>query len=109
MNDDTYRLRRKVIDCIYEVKKLYPNLPRIIVRITDTTKKNILASAKMNKCIIWVDSKTVDSRLRQVVFHEILHTVFGINHDENCPLMKPVYTPISKKEQNKIFLQYIRG
>ena len=51
MNDDVYKLRRQVINLIYEVKNGGGNLPRIAVRVGEQTAKhkNILGCAKMNK------------------------------------------------------------
>ena len=42
MNKNTYALRRKVINLIYEVKNSGVNLPRIEVRIGEPRKQNLL-------------------------------------------------------------------
>ena len=89
MNDNTYKLRRKVMDCIYDAKKVV-DLPRINVIITDHENEKVLGTARMRDNIIWIPAKTLDYKdniIRHVVFHEICHAVFGTNHDDNCPLM----------------------
>jgi len=40
MNDDTYKLRREVINILYEAKKRKCRLPRINVRIGSATDKH---------------------------------------------------------------------
>lgn len=111
MNDSTYKLRRKVISLIYEIKQIY-KIPRINVRITKDHKQ-ILGSASMSKNtnIIWITEKSItlsDYDLRSIVYHEILHTVFGIKHNKNCPLMKPIHQKgLTKIQVEKIFLKYV--
>ena len=92
MNDITYKKRRRVIDLIYEVKKEIKDLPRIEVRIGEARKKNVLGVAMLKDCKIWITDDAInmgDDALRNVVFHEIVHAVTGLGHDDKCPLMKP--------------------
>jgi len=111
MNEDTYKLRRKVIDLIYEINEII-KLPRINVRITKDHKQ-ILGSASLTKNtnIIWITEKSItlsDYDLRSIVYHEILHTVYGIPHYKNCPLMKPIHKKgMNKSQVQKIFLSYM--
>ena len=91
MNDNTYKLRRKVINLIYEVKKQFKTLPRIEVRIGEARNHNVLGVAQLNDKKIWITKRAIDmsqDALRNVVFHEIVHAVTGFGHDEKCPLMK---------------------
>jgi len=91
MNDSVYKLRRQVIDLIYEVKKEIRNLPRIEVRIGEARDHNVLGVAKLSRNQIWITKRAIDmsqDALRNVVFHEIVHAVTGFGHDEKCPLMK---------------------
>tara|TARA_E500000318_G_C3399948_1_gene149449 strand:- start:86 stop:484 length:399 start_codon:yes stop_codon:yes gene_type:complete len=90
MNKNTYSLRRKVINLIYEVKNAGVNLPRIEVRIGEPRKKNLLGVALLKDNKIWITEDAVklgEDALRNVVFHEIVHAVTGFGHDEKCPLM----------------------
>mgnify|MGYP003630326674 FL=1 len=50
MNDEVYKLRRQVIELIYEAKRGGINLPRIAVRIGEqkAKHKNVLGVATMN-------------------------------------------------------------
>lgn len=111
MNDEVYSLRRKVIDIIYEAKILYPSMPRITVRITYDSDKGILGVARLNKDIIWIPERTIKmtkNSLRNVVYHELCHAIFGIGHDENCPLMSSKLDIIlSKNKVEKLFLSYL--
>jgi hypothetical protein len=113
MNDDTYKLRTKVMGYIYEAKKL-SNLPRLDVRITDlkdNSDPRILGTARMNDNILWIPAKTLtekDSVIRHVVLHEILHAAHGIDHDESCPLMSSTVGQTTTKEQNEAFIKHCK-
>jgi len=92
MNPETYVLRRKVIDIIYDLKEIIA-LPRIRVRITDDSVDSVLAVARMNKDSIWVSERAINygkNGLKHIVVHEIAHAVFGLPHDKKCPVMSPV-------------------
>jgi hypothetical protein len=97
MNQDTYKLRRQVMDYIYRAKNIFKSegveMPRINIRITDLEdpKSLVLGTARMGgDNIIWIPSKTLERNLdlQEIVYHEIVHTVFGEGHIEDCPLMK---------------------
>lgn len=105
MSPEVYALRRKVIDLIYEAKKLVPSLPRIEVRVTENNSK-YLGVGRMCGNIIWISERSVASR--SVVFHEILHAVFATEHVKGCPLMDPVSQRISDKECDRLFIEYSR-
>ena len=108
MNDDVYKLRRRVIELIYEVREI-KKLPRITVRITDDYK-NVLGIGRLYKNIIWIPKKGVNqskSELRYTVYHEILHTVFGVGHHEGDKLMGSIHNKgLSKKEIQERFLYW---
>ena len=109
MNEDTYKLRRQVMAEIYEAKKLVPDMPRISVRITESDPK-ILGMARYDTNEIWITKKAIEEAnfdTRGVVFHEILHTVYGINHDESCPLMKPHHKRLPKHVVDERFLYWV--
>ena|SRR3990167_3726270 len=105
MSSDVYALRRQVINLIHEAKKLV-ELPRINVRVTDK-HDTILGVAKMGKNIIWITEETVASRA--VVFHEILHAVFGQDHVKGCPLMAAqISTKLDVKTCDELFIKYAK-
>ena len=53
MNDEVYKLRKEVMNLIYEVKSVY-DIPRIDVRIGESKNCNTLGIARLNKNIIWM-------------------------------------------------------
>jgi len=104
MNNEVYKIRRQVIDIIYQANKIN-RLPRIDVRVGQA-RHNILGIASMGDCIIWIDVDKSADKLLQVVLHEICHAVWSIEHDDNCPLMSPVARPISDKQAWDCFKKY---
>lgn len=108
MSPAVYQLRRKVIDLIYEAKKLVPTLPRIMVRITEN-HETTLAMATLKRDYIEVSERAVncgDFDLRTIVFHELIHAVWGVRHNESCPLMRSHHKPLPKEDVHRLFLQY---
>lgn len=113
MNSKVYEQRTKVMNCIRELKKQAPQLPRITVRITENgtgDHKTVLGVGRLNKNIIWIAHQTINSKdLYLVVAHEIIHAVLGKGHDESCPLMKSQLTEsLSKETINQIFKEYFK-
>jgi uncharacterized protein with PhoU and TrkA domain len=113
MNDAVYKLRRQVIELIYEAKKEIKDLPRIEVRIGEARNHNVLGVAKLSKKQIWITKRAVDmsqDALRNIVFHEIVHAVTGFGHDEKCPLMKSTMDGylLNKTECMKYLKGYIK-
>lgn len=123
--DDTYKKRRKVIEQIYDAKKLAKSigveLPRIEARIVENDPNTVKAQhlnnavgiARMNTNQIWIPENTLVGQyqpyLKEIVFHEILHASFGIQHDENCPLMRSkLGQPIPDNIVNELFLKHIK-
>jgi len=92
MNDNTYKMRRQVIDMLYEIKREVENFPRIEVRIGEARNHNVLGVAQLKDKKIWITKRAVDmseDALRNIVYHEVVHAVTGFGHDDKCPLMKP--------------------
>ena len=114
MNSDVYKLRRRVIDLIYEIKEMV-NLPRVEVRITDDHESILGQGTKgqfRGRSWIWISERAIKASefdLRTIVYHEVLHAVFGVNHDESCPLMKPTHTPLEKREAQKLFMKWAKS
>jgi len=103
MNDAVYKLRRQVIELIYEAKRGGVNLPRIAVRIGEqkAKHKNVLGIATMNGNQMWITKDAIDlglDVLRNVVFHEIGHAVFNLEHNNKCPLMQSRQNTVLNKE-----------
>jgi hypothetical protein len=111
MNDDTYALRRQVMDVIYEVKNLV-NLPRIEVRINERPKVgNSIGLAYLNANVIFIPEHLFTKFPKyvfEVVLHEIVHASTGFEHDVKCPLMSPSIgsKPMTKANAIKVFRKY---
>ena len=104
MSDEVYKMRREIIDIIYRVKKLVPNMPRISVRVADNDDE-VLGCATMRGREMWITERSTSDLA--VVLHEILHAWKGIEHDDNCKLMHPnKQLRVSDKELMDIFLTY---
>jgi len=102
MDNRVYQLRRKVIDMIYEVKNEIKSLPRIDVRIGEHKCNRILAVAALKQCTVWVTEDAInqgEDRLRNTVYHEIVHAVTGFGHDESCPLMESKANHVLNKQE----------
>ena len=113
MNDNTYKMRRQVINLIYEVKKEFLSFPRIEVRIGEARDHNVLGVAKLSKKQIWITDRILkmsEDALRNVVFHEVVHAVTGFGHDDKCPLMKPTLDGylLNKNQCMKYLKSYIK-
>lgn len=116
MDKKVYKLRRQVIDIIYEARELLDfSMPRIQIRISEATSikhRETLGMASMEECEIWIPATTIDEGeklLRHVVYHELCHAIWGIDHDKNCKLMTAfVENPCTKSECHKIFKSYAK-
>lgn len=110
MNDDVYKLRRRVIDILYDAKELC-ELPYITVRVTEPHQK-ILGQARIKDNTLWITENALDKsnvELRLTVYHEILHTVFGVPHIEGCPLMGEYQdVVIPKQRADELFKKYAK-
>ena len=109
MNDQTYILRRQVIDIIYQVNKLV-SLPRIEVRIVSGGDDNLCGYAYMGGNVLHMNEAHMNKPyFYQVVLHEILHAVLSTKHDENCDLMCASVRRISDARALEIFLTYFKN
>lgn len=113
MNDDTYALRRRVMNIIYKCRHIKSDLPFVEVRITD--KKGLTlgkATVGDNKTphvsIMDYVAKSQDEALfTHVVLHELCHTYFNAPHNEKCPLMHPVVNkPLTPEKAWEVFKKY---
>jgi Zn-dependent peptidase ImmA (M78 family) len=100
MNSNTYELRKKVMEIIYECKKNGFILPRIEIRIVNE-QTDACAYAYLGKNIIHVNEKYITENyskyFTQIILHEIVHACFGIGEIKGCKLMH-----CSKFWENKI-------
>tara|TARA_Y100000004_G_C8864932_1_gene390717 strand:+ start:42 stop:479 length:438 start_codon:yes stop_codon:yes gene_type:complete len=112
MDKEVYKKRRQVIDLIYDAKNYGIELPRIEVRIGKAKKghEHVLGVGRMSKRIIWITENALNRNtdyLRHVVYHEIGHAVFGLNHREDCPLMSSeLDKPVTRKQALSILKEY---
>ena len=79
--------RRQVMDIIYKARRIYLNAPRVEVKII--TKEGGLAWLGQN--IIAIGEDVADEVLVHVVLHELCHTWFKLQHNEDCLLMRAEY------------------
>ena len=111
MDNEVYKNRRKVLDFIYELKNEGFKLPRIDVRIGTSQKCNVLGKARLKDNIIWITQEAIDNgnnELRSVVYHELLHAIYGCNHVKGCPIMSAVQPDVvaNKSQSIEIFKKY---
>lgn len=110
-NSETAHLRAKVMECIYELRKI-KHFPRIYVRIAEDDANGCLGVAHTQIKAIWITERAImnysHTGLFAIVAHEVLHTAFGVSHDETCPLMSSCKKPISKDETIQRFKAWTR-
>lgn len=110
MNDSTYKMRRQVIDILYTARDKGIYLPRINVRVGESTHNYPHVLGVGGNLNIWITEKAINrnsSYLLHVVLHELCHAVFNLNHDENCPLMASVLDkPCTNSQAWEIFKSY---
>lgn len=113
MNNETYKLRHKVVTLLYEIKREVKNFPRIEVRIGEARNHNVLGVAQLKDKKIWITKRAVDmseDALRNIVYHEVVHAVTGFGHDDLCPLMKPTLDGhlLNKNQCMKYLKKYLK-
>ena len=103
MSPETYGLKTQVVNLIREAKRGGARLPWIRVIIGDQTSnhKNVLGCAVIKGDKMWITEDAINlgtDTLRNIVFHEIAHAVYGTEHNESCPLMQSALNTILNKE-----------
>ena len=104
MTNETYKKRKKVIKVLYELRDLGFIIPRIDVRIGKSKHYNTLALARLNDNIMFISERAVEqteNKFYHTILHEIIHTVYGCEHDEKCHLMS-TYQPKVVYSKNKL-------
>jgi hypothetical protein len=128
MNDETYKLRREVINHIYKakdflMKTLGYDLPRQTIRIIDLNPnvfiqyEGKLEPNVMGGCAsrggndIYIPAKSItygDLYMKYVVYHELLHSAFCLPHIPGSPLMDGEYHKITSEEIDKWLLKHVK-
>ena len=117
MSNEVYGLRREVMTHIYAAKTLLRDngitMPRQTIRIISSKKSTLLGVGRMKGNIVWITELGLKYRdgktLKNVVFHELLHSILGIQHDDNCPLMHPIIAKAIPNDQlERVFLSYFK-
>ena len=103
MSAEVYLLRRNVMNVLYEIKNRGIVIPRIEVRIVDTSnaQKGLMGYAYTLKNIIHIAQKWAlvpSLTLKCLVLHEVLHAVKGTQHVDGCPLMAATLQKIESEE-----------
>ena len=110
MDSATYQQRRAVMAIVYEARELLGGkFSRVEVRIAERLHDGILGVARLDIQAIFIPENAFDMselQFRHIVMHELCHTLAGVGHDEDCPLMASVLKPSTKEEQNQAFLKY---
>ena len=104
MTNEVYKLRKKVINVLYELKNMGYSLPRIDVRIGQSKHYNTLALARLNDNIMWISERAIEQKennFYHTILHELIHTIYGWGHDEKCHIMSE-YQPKVVYSKNKL-------
>ena len=104
MTPETYKKKKKVVRVLYELRDLGFIIPRIDVRIGKSKHYNTLALARLNNNIMWISERAVEqteNKFYHTILHEIIHTIYGCEHDENCHFMS-TYQPKVVYSKNKL-------
>ena len=115
MNDEVFKLRKQVMQYVYEAKALVGKMERVEVRIVDD-EVGTAAKASLDVKHISITKYALNKSpaiLKRIVFHELVHTLTGFRHDKKCKLMNPdgkwIYSnQLDDKELEKIFLKYMK-
>ena len=114
MSPETYELKQIVLGIIYKAKTM-TNLPWIQVKVGDATPGNeaTLGLAKLRANQLWITEKAINygpQKLTHIVLHEVLHAVYGKDHDESCPLMSACLPakPLSEADCYRHFVKHIK-
>ena len=104
MTPETYKKKKKVVRVLYELRDLGFIIPRIDVRIGKSKHYNTLALARLNNNIMWISERAgeqTENKFYHTILHEIIHTIYGCEHDEKCHLMS-TYQPKVVYSKNKL-------
>jgi hypothetical protein len=124
-NDETHALRAKVMRYIYDAKNLVRkefgyNQPRVNMRVVDWSPERVILNNALacatgyGTGVILVPAATISGKwekhLKSIVYHEILHATYCVEHDDSSPLMHPIITrvPLQGEELDKWFIKHVK-
>lgn len=104
-NAFTHTLELRVRHLISDAERLYGSpFPPITVIITHDSPE-AYGMALLEGGIIWISERVVMSRA--VVYHELLHALFGLDHVKGCPLLDSHIDPdLDRDICDTLFIQY---
>ena len=108
MNGDTYAMRRKVMDFIYNVKRKGYDIQRQEIRVVKGCR-GAFAYAYIGCNVMHFDIAcfNVDKDFFEVIIlHELCHSALGIARIEGCPLMDCYNITASSSTAWKLFDMY---
>jgi len=104
IGEEVYLQKRTVLRFVYELKNEGFILPRVEVKIGKPKNCNTLGLAILKENKIYIsDSAFIkgENFLRHTVYHELLHAIYGCEHDKKCHLMN-AYQPSLVYGKNKL-------
>ena len=125
-SDETHELRRTVMKYIYDAKNLVKrelgyDQPRVNMRVVDWSPERVILQNALacatgyGTGVILIPAATIagskwERHLKSIVYHEILHATYCVEHDESSPLMHPIITkkPLEGKELDNWFIKHVK-
>lgn len=107
MNEDTYTLRRKIMDFIYYVKRKGYDIQRQEIRVVKGCN-GAWAYAYRGCNVMHFDIACFYDKdfLEVIILHELCHSALGIGRIEGCPLMDCYNITADIKTAWKLFDMY---
>ena len=122
--DRTHAMRKEVTNYVYEARDLVRKNfgvtpPKVTYRIVDWTPNEVIAMDNAVGCATGLGSRVIlipastfgkyKQYLREIIFHELLHAIYCVPHDDNSPLMRPRLekVPLSDTEMNEWYVKHV--
>jgi len=127
-SDRTFAMRKEVTNYVYEARDLVKNHfgvtpPRVTYRIVDWTPNEVIkmdnaigCATAMGSRVILIPASLFGEKamtgiiyLRHIVFHELLHAIYCVHHDNSSPLMQPSLPKkkLSDEEMDKWYIKHV--
>jgi len=125
-NEETHELRRTVMKYIYDAKNLVKkelgyDQPRVNMRVVDWSPERVILQNALacatgyGTGVILIPKATIsgskwERHLKSIVYHEILHATYCVEHDETSPLMHPniSWKPLEGEELDRLFIDHVK-